>query len=126
MTNQEFRGAWGPYVDQWGDAIDALAMQLSIAEDGTFHLGLLDPGTQTLSTVDGTWQAKGILYMLTGTHVDGIEVDEVSEEYIKVGGGRLFGQDPKLAENAGLTGMYSGWQLRWPNLSGAAFVRTAR
>ena len=128
MTNEDFRESMGPYFDQWRDGIDALAMRLSIAEDGTFHIGLRDPGTLTLSTVDGTWRKEGILFVLSGTHIDGIEVDEVREEYIKVGGGRLFGQDPQMTEEAvGMgMGMYMGWQVRWPNLSGGAFVRTAR
>ena len=50
---------------------------------------------------------------------------EVSEEYIKVGGGRLFGQDPQMTDETAWMGMMA-WQVRWPNLSGGAFVRTAR
>ena len=126
MTNEDFRESMGPYFDQWRDGIDALAMRLSIAEDGTFHIGLRDPGTLTLSTVDGTWRKEGILFVLSGTHIDGIEVDEVREEYIKIGGGRLFGQDPQMTEDTTMLGMSAGWQVRWPNLSGGAFVRTAR
>ena len=128
LTDEEFRESMAHYLDPWRDGVDAMAMRLSIAEDGTFHIGLRDPGTLTLSTVDGTWRKEGILFVLSGTHIDGIEVDEVREEYIKVGGGRLFGQDPQMTEEAvGMgMGMYMGWQVRWPNLSGGAFVRTAR
>ena len=125
MTDEDFGQFLGPYFDPWQESIDAMAMRLSIAEDGTFHIGLRDPGTQTLSTVDGTWRSEGILFVLTATHVDGIEVKEVSEEYIKVGGGRLFGQDPQMTDETAWMGMMA-WQVRWPNLSGGAFVRTAR
>ena len=125
LTDEEFREALGPYWDPWRESIDAIAMRLSIAEDGTFHIALRDPGTQTLSTVDGTWRKEGILFVLSGTHIDGIEVNEVREEYIKVGGGRLFGQDPQMTDDTAVMGM-SAWQVRWPNLSGGAFVRTAR
>ncbi len=125
LSNEELREALGPYWDPWRESIDAMAMRLSIVEDGTFHIGLRDPGTQTLSTVDGTWRKEGMLFVLSGTHIDGIAVNEVREEYLKVGLGRLFGQDPQMTENTAMMGM-SAWQARWPNLSGGAFVRTAR
>jgi hypothetical protein len=125
-TEELMEFSMGTGINQWRDGLDAMAMSLNISEDGTFHIRLRDPGTQTLSTVDGTWRAEGILYVLAGTHVDGIEVSEVSEEYIKVGGGRLFGQDPQMTEDTAMMGMYMGVQVRWPNLSGGAFVRTAR
>lgn len=125
LTDEELREALGPYWDPWRESIDAIAMRLSIVEDGTFHIGLRDPGTMTLSTVDGTWRREGILFVLSGTHIDGIEVNEVREEYIKVGGGRLFGQDPQMTEETAMMGMLA-WQVRWPNLAGGAFLRTVR
>lgn len=126
LTREQLMESMGTGINQWRDGLDAMAMSLNISEDGTFHIRFRDPGTQTLSTVDGTWRAEGILYVLAGTHVDGIEVSEVSEEYIKVGGGRLFGQDPQMTEDTAMMGMYMGVQVRWPNLSGGVFIRTAR
>lgn len=125
LTEEEFREAMGGYLDPWRESIDAIAMRLSIVEDGTFHIGLRDPATMSLSTVDGTWRSEGILFVLSGTHIDGIEVNEVREEYIKLGGGRLFGQDVQMTQETAMLGM-SAWQVRWPNLSGGAFVRTAQ